>query len=396
MFGEVSEWSNEMVLKTIVRVFVPWVRIPPSPDYNMNLIMKEISPAFPTNQQIIDQKLDLENAIYVFARVNPAAFVTYRQDIIIGEWTPIADTGGRRYFAKLPLKYDYEYWNLLIEDLHCLLTAYFLTDFEPRELIDFKTLTSKKNEDFWISTFSVFGQSDFVEFPYSQDIADEVSLILSPRMRGFSIFNSPVKDIQFSKDYPWNELKGNYDFITKHKKYLRPLMLIRESFMNLNQALSTNTYPKENELIVGIVLLVSALEKLMLGKVDSEISLKFRLVGATLYENNFPNNYKLLNGKQKLSFKEGKELFKILYNIRSDLAHGTLDTVNKKTNKNWKDLAKIFQVDLPDNLILSERMRIYSMIMDLLQSHIAVFVKYSLKDFFKDPEEILDKLQVRE
>jgi hypothetical protein len=29
--GEVSEWSNETVLKTVVQETVPWVRIPPSP-----------------------------------------------------------------------------------------------------------------------------------------------------------------------------------------------------------------------------------------------------------------------------------------------------------------------------------------------------------------------------
>src|SRR5262249_22770937 len=30
-FGEVPEWSNGTVSKTVVRVTVPWVRIPPSP-----------------------------------------------------------------------------------------------------------------------------------------------------------------------------------------------------------------------------------------------------------------------------------------------------------------------------------------------------------------------------
>ena len=33
-FGEVTEWSNVTVLKTVVRVSVPWVRIPPSPPGN--------------------------------------------------------------------------------------------------------------------------------------------------------------------------------------------------------------------------------------------------------------------------------------------------------------------------------------------------------------------------
>ena len=31
--GEVSEWSMETVLKTVVPARVPWVRIPPSPPY---------------------------------------------------------------------------------------------------------------------------------------------------------------------------------------------------------------------------------------------------------------------------------------------------------------------------------------------------------------------------
>ena len=30
-FGEVAEWSNAAVLKTVERVSVPWVRIPPPP-----------------------------------------------------------------------------------------------------------------------------------------------------------------------------------------------------------------------------------------------------------------------------------------------------------------------------------------------------------------------------
>ena len=31
LIGEVLEWSNRTVLKTVVQVSVPWVRIPPSP-----------------------------------------------------------------------------------------------------------------------------------------------------------------------------------------------------------------------------------------------------------------------------------------------------------------------------------------------------------------------------
>jgi hypothetical protein len=42
-FGEVPEWSNGTVSKTVVRVTVPWVRIPPSPPVIKPLIKQAFS-----------------------------------------------------------------------------------------------------------------------------------------------------------------------------------------------------------------------------------------------------------------------------------------------------------------------------------------------------------------
>ena len=42
--GEVPEWSNGTVSKTVVRVTVPWVRIPPSPPQIKTLILQVCLP----------------------------------------------------------------------------------------------------------------------------------------------------------------------------------------------------------------------------------------------------------------------------------------------------------------------------------------------------------------
>lgn len=333
------------------------------------------------NKQIVDENFDWDNNLYVFARVNPGVWVSYRQEIKIGQWSPVANTGGRRYYVKLPLKFQPELWNSLVEDMNFLLTAYFLTDFEPRELLDFKPKTSK--EDILLQTYLTFGQATFIELPNANDLSKEPNTINSPRIIGLSIFNSPVRDIQFSKDYPWDELKKHYSFLLKNNEYLKPLMLIRESFMNFNMVTSSTTHPRENELIIGIILLVSALEKLMLNPENDDNTLRFTLIGAILYQNNFPKDSGLQFGVPKLSFQEAKILFNILYKIRSDIAHGRLETLSKKTNKSWQKLAQIFKVTIPDNLEFSARIKLYSFVMELLQAHMAIFIKYSLEDFFK-------------
>ena len=38
--GEVPEWSNGTVSKTVVRVTVPWVRIPPSPPASLLFLQR--------------------------------------------------------------------------------------------------------------------------------------------------------------------------------------------------------------------------------------------------------------------------------------------------------------------------------------------------------------------
>jgi hypothetical protein len=49
IYGEVREWLNRTVSKTVVRVSVPWVRIPPSPpcipDSAVNCKLSALKPA---------------------------------------------------------------------------------------------------------------------------------------------------------------------------------------------------------------------------------------------------------------------------------------------------------------------------------------------------------------
>lgn len=42
-FGEVAEWFNAAVLKTAEPAMVPWVQIPPSPQYLIKVITMDIS-----------------------------------------------------------------------------------------------------------------------------------------------------------------------------------------------------------------------------------------------------------------------------------------------------------------------------------------------------------------
>jgi hypothetical protein len=41
--GEVPEWSNGTVSKTVVRVTVPWVRIPPSPPASLLFLQENFA-----------------------------------------------------------------------------------------------------------------------------------------------------------------------------------------------------------------------------------------------------------------------------------------------------------------------------------------------------------------
>lgn len=353
---------------------------------------------FPTNQEIIDSTLDLENKIYIFARVNPEAFASYRQDQKIGEWNPIAGTGGRRYFVELPLKTNEKILHKLLDDIHCLLTAYFLTDFQPRDLVDFKVLTGSNNQESIIPAMMIFGNSNFIEFPYSQDIGDE-QIILSPRIRSMAVFDSPVANIQFSEKYPWNELKNHYEFIKTKPDLFKRLVLVREAFMNLNSAFSSQVYSRETELLIGTIILISTIESLILKGNKEEIRFKFSIIAAILYEKNVEEtdfkNQKLPNSKTKLDFDEARQLFKTLYDIRSDLAHGTLNTVFKSSDIYWQKLAKIFHVGIGANQSFSTRMKNYALIMNFIQYHIAIFIKKSLHDFGGDPEIALKSLNVK-
>ncbi len=344
----------------------------------------------PANQE---SSQSLDDKLYIYAKVNPAPSAVLRQEEKIGDWIPIPKTGGRIYFVELTLEVDQECLHNLLDDLHCLLTAYFLTDFRPRDLIDFQILTSPKNRALVMEAMHVFGNSGIVDNPDLLVLEAGQNLITSPRVSDLSFFDSQTRNMQA---YPWGELEKHYMYLKGHPDFLRKLMLIRESFMNFNVVFSLQTYVRETELIVGVVILVAALESLFLGDSKEEIRLRFSLVGAIIYERNLKDQDfdKERQNKSKLSFDEARELFKTLYDIRSDIAHGTLSTIMKPSNRYWNKLAKIFKVNLIGENTFPYRVGVYGLIMSLIQHHIILLVKNSKDDLKLGPDQILKFLKI--
>jgi len=344
-------------------------------------------------------QFDLINNVLICAYID-VGFGNYSQDLKLGEWSCMPGYGTELFYCLLPVSAPNSVLMNSLADLNRLLNAYFITDFQAKELICFKIIT--KSTDPFIRKFCfIFGTLNF-EFDNNLQIID-------PRPKFSRSSNSflRVKNtfVNNSVEYPWDELKNNYNKLTNPNSVVK-LSLIRESFLNLNSVFSINKYFNTIDLFNGVTLLIATLENLLLGN-DTDhqnSSLKFRYTAAFLYHKNvtkdFLDNYFLNhNNLQPLSKDEVIKMFKDLYSIRSDFAHGSFNNLseNKLNRKKyiaiWKRNSVLFKTSWTNTDDLFIRIREYSIIFSFMQLHIVALLKTSLDDFGKRFDQLEDEIK---
>jgi len=329
-------------------------------------------------------KDDSENFV-VFANVLvPVVSRSYHQLSKDG-WNVVLSSGGTEYFKIFRIKEtNLNVLTKSIDSLNRLLLSYFAYDYAPRKIHSFD-YPQKLNEEIPTLT-TVFGNS-------IGNLSIEENAILS-FMNSGALFTGPFMDdsdpkIDASQINEWYQIFHNANLFNS-------VNLIKESFILINnQAKSQNYYDFMN-LTMGIITLVSALEGLFInGSGQSDISFKFRTIGALFYEkyvtNQTFNRFIRRPNSEKYSMIQFKEILKNLYNLRSYIAHGCYHKL--KIPKTWKKLFSCLKLNYKDDFNEADLVRQAAFALSLLEIHILALI-IEAKDELEHGVKIIDEVKI--
>ena len=301
-------------------------------------------------------------------------------------WNVIPTSGGREYFKKFKLvDSSPKDWVASIDSLNRLLLAYFISDFSPRKIHSFE-LPGHIFEKL-PNLFMIFGSNQ-------NKLSIENNAMLASEMSG-TIFNGmgntdPNAETDISLIYEW------YD-VFENKVLFNCVNLVKEAFILTNRQFGNGGFYDYVELAMGIMLLVSALEGLFTNGQEStgDIKFKFKIVGSLYYQKNVTTDFLKRFGdhsfNEKFTKHEFEQILSILYDLRSDVAHGSYAKILK--GKNWKTLLSLLKVHYDDNFDQAILSKHVAMALGLLQKHIFALIIQSKTDLSKGIN-IIDEIKI--
>jgi hypothetical protein len=327
---------------------------------------------------------DNSEKFVVFANVLVPVFSRSYHQLSKDGWCVVPTSGGTEYFKEFNIK-DTELSTLTksINSLNRLLLAYFAYDYAPRKIhsFDYPQLMIDKMP----SLITAFGNS-------KENLSIEENAMLSFQNSGdlFTgmITDDPHFEIDIQQIIEWYE-------IFKDPYLFNSVTLIKESFILINNQFKQNYYDLMN-LTMGIIMLVSALEGLFThGSGRSDISFKFKTIGALFYEKFVTNQTfdRFIHGvnSEKFSMLQFKEILKNLYNLRSDIAHGRYQTL--KTPKTWKNLFSSLNVGYEDDFDEAVLIRQAALALSLFEIQILALI-IEAKGDLKQGVNIIDEVKI--
>jgi hypothetical protein len=345
------------------------------------------------NNQYITQE-DILKAYYdqdpehflVFANVLVPPFHTFWHQISKDGWTVIPTSGGTKYYKEFEINSAPKDWLDSIDSLGRLLLAYFMNDYAPRKIHSFE-LPQNLEKDKQIQLITVFGN------PQTKPLQAEENAKLSFYMSG-TMFTGMSDDPHFKID---NSLIIEWYDLFNNKTLYTSVNLLEESFILINKQLNKLSFYNYIDLSMGIILLVSALENLFTHDQEtlSDIRFKFSLIGSLYYQKNVSVEFlKGFNTNFYEKFTQGqfREILSALYDLRSDIAHGSYKKVLNE--KGWKKLFDILKIYYVDSLNKADLSRQIALALGLLQKHIIALIIQSKTDLLSKGTNIVDEVTI--
>jgi Apea-like HEPN len=300
-------------------------------------------------------------------------------------WTVIPTSDGREYFKEFEVaNTNPKDWVTSIDSLNRLLLAYFISDFSPRKIYNFELPGHilEKSPNLLV----VFGLNRKLSIEDNATLASEMSGTLFNGL----VHNDPNSEPDISLIYEW------YD-VFEDKVLFNCVNLVKESFILINRQFGYGGFYNYVDLAMGIMLLVSALEGLFTNGQENtgDIKFKFKIVGSLYYQKNVTAEFlkKIDDSVHNEKFTESqfRQILSILYDLRSDVAHGSYAKILK--GKNWKtllSLLKVYYDDSFDQAVLSKHV---AMALGLLQKHLLALIIQSKADLSKGIS-IIDEIKI--
>lgn len=345
-----------------------------------------------TNEQsTIEEKLmayyiDNPNVFIVIANVLVSPFHMYQHQLSLDGWNVIPTLQGTKYYREFNYNSTPEEWLNSIDSLNRFLLSYFINDFSPRKIHSFE-LPSYIKEDILVNLNTIFGNS--TKSPSIEEMAK-----LSYYMSG-TIFNSKNDMPPYQVD---NSLINEWYGIFENELIYSTVKLIQEAFILINKHNNQFNYYNHMELSMGIIILVSALENLFTYNQDkhTDIKFKFSLIGSLYYERNVTDDFlrkmDFCTGKIKFNQSDFRKLLSLLYDLRSDIAHGSNKEIFK--GKNWKKLFLLLKVQDLSSANIAIIMKNVAFTLGLLQKHIFALIIQS-KDDLINKADIIDQIIIQ-
>jgi hypothetical protein len=185
-----------------------------------------------------------------------------------------------------------------------------------------------------------------------------------------------------------DELIDKWYQIFTHKALFTSISLLEESFIYINKQFSQWNFFNYIEFSTGIILLVSALENLFTFNEThfADLKFKFKVIGSLYYQKNVTDEFLAKIGgdspNQKFSQSDFQQILAELYDLRSDIAHGSYKKILEK--KHWKklfDLIKVRGYDGPGNAAIL--LKHAALALGLLQKHLFALIIQSNTDLQK-------------
>lgn len=301
----------------------------------------------------------------IHAHILIPAFQRYRLECNIGGWQNMPNDGCQHFVADIPEDVStQDLWDK-VNSLKLLLLSLFLDDLTPRLIKSFSY--ANNNEDRFFNFYNVLGNSN--EFDFRQD---NESFYISSDI--FNMSQTFRNDPHYSPNI--NTLNNSFRFLEENKPFARNLNILVDSLIIFNKYFNSTSYNDQNDLLKGVILLISALEGIFLANQEnsSDISFKFQLVGSSFYEKyadeNFIRNFG--DNQRKFTRKEFSSILKELYNLRSKISHGNHERLF--SNRDWRRFLTLKNVRFDENMSIPELYKNVALACGLLQKHIAALL----------------------
>lgn len=322
----------------------------------------------------------------VFAEILGPSFQAGWHQLSKDGWTVVfSPYSSAKYYKVFEITSTPEDWLNSIDSLNRLLLAYFINDFSPRKIYGFE-LPNNLEQTVFIGLTTVFGAPQIEQIRADHRTKLEFyerKSKLSFDMSGI-IFNGMSSDPNLQID---DSLIEKWYDIFREKVLFTSVNLLEESFILINRQWNSLSFFNYMDLSMGIILLVSALENLFTYKQENfaDIKFKFGVVGSLYYQKNVTTEFlkkfdgNLLGGK--FSRTQFQQILFALYDLRSDIAHGSYSKILK--GKNWKRLFGLLKVGYDDSLNKAILSKHIALALGLLQKHILALIIQSNIDLLK-------------